>query len=213
MVLVLCKELVEQAGTVFEVGNTIWGLIENHWKFPKGIDQNVNNLKRKRDQLNGQKEDIESRIKSELRPRKKVKKEFDLWIENVKRINREIPNFESKVRGNSFFSRGFLVKNVRKKKLKSCLKRVDFLMIWLSTIYRGLIGVYEMPGVGKISVVTLVNNELLKGEIKFKIVVWVTVARKSSVIELQNKIAKAMNVNTSEDDEDETLRARICLKF
>ncbi|XP_040935937.1 uncharacterized protein [Gossypium hirsutum] len=67
-------ELFEQAETVFEVANTLWGLIENHWKFPKGIDQNVNNLKRKRDQLNGQKERTESRIKSELRPRKKVKK-------------------------------------------------------------------------------------------------------------------------------------------
>ncbi|MBA0654566.1 hypothetical protein Goklo_021544, partial [Gossypium klotzschianum] len=62
-------------------------------------------------------------------------------------------------------------------------------------------------GVEKTSVVTLVNNELLKGEIQFKIIVWVTVARKSGVIELQNKIAKAMNVNISEDDEDETLRA------
>ncbi|MBA0637663.1 hypothetical protein Godav_022050 [Gossypium davidsonii] len=69
------------------------------------------------------------------------------------------------------------------------------------------IGVYGMPGVEKTSVVTLVNNELLKGEIQFKIIVWVTVARKSGVIELQNKIAKAMNVNISEDDEDETLRA------
>ncbi|MBA0654564.1 hypothetical protein Goklo_021542, partial [Gossypium klotzschianum] len=61
-------------------------------------------------------------------------------------------------------------------------------------------------GVGKTSAVTLVNNELLKGEIEFKIIVWVTVARKCSVIELQNKIAKAMNVSISED-EDETLRA------
>ncbi|PPD73673.1 hypothetical protein GOBAR_DD29403 [Gossypium barbadense] len=68
------------------------------------------------------------------------------------------------------------------------------------------IGVYGMPGVGKTSAVTLVNNELLKGEIEFKIIVWVTVGRKCSVIELQNKIAKAMNVSISED-EDETLRA------
>ncbi|MBA0803940.1 hypothetical protein Gohar_014099, partial [Gossypium harknessii] len=61
--------------------------------------------------------------------------------------------------------------------------------------------------VEKTSVVTLVNNEFLKGEIQFKIIVWVTVARKSGVIELQNKIANAMNVNISEDDEYETLRA------
>ncbi|TYG47478.1 hypothetical protein ES288_D11G341900v1 [Gossypium darwinii] len=233
-------ELVEQAGTVFEVANTIRGLIENHWEFPKGIDQNVNNLKRKRDQLNGQKEDIESRIKSELRPRKRVKKEVELWIENVKRIDREIPNLESKVRGSSFFSRGFLVKNVRKKEeeVEELLEKGRFSddlvvndLSWIGqvlptpslvveTVKRKKneimqhlrndevqkIGVYGMPGVGKtnLDVVTLVNNELLKGEIELKIIVWVTVARKCSVIELQNK----MNVSISED-EDETLRAGI----
>ncbi|TYG96234.1 hypothetical protein ES288_A11G332700v1 [Gossypium darwinii] len=220
-------ELVEQAGTVFEVANTIRGLVENHWEFPKGIDQNVNNLKRKRDELNGQKEDVESRIKSELRPRKKVKKEVDLWIENVKRINGEIPNLESKVRGSSFFPRGFLVKNVRKKEeeVEELLEKGRFSddlvvndLSWIgqvlptpslvvetikckkNEIMQHLrndevqkIGVYGMPGVGKTSVVTLVNNELLK-------------ARNCSVIELQNKIAKAMNVSISED-EDETLRA------
>ncbi|KAA3472450.1 disease resistance protein [Gossypium australe] len=69
-----------------------------------------------------------------------------------------------------------------------------------------------MPGARKTSVVMLVNNELLKGEIEFKIIVWVTVARKSSVFELQNKIAKAMNVNISEDDEDETKQG-CCLNF
>ncbi|KAA3472437.1 disease resistance protein [Gossypium australe] len=239
--IILSKiSLVEHAGTVFEAANTIRGLIENHWEFPKGIDQNVNNLKRKRDQLNGQKEDIESRIKSELRPRKKVKKEVDLWIENVKGIDGEIPNLESKVRGSSFFSRGFLVKNVRKKEeeVEELLEKGrfsdDLVVIDLSWIGQVLptpslvvetvkrkkneimqhlrndevqkIGVYGMPGVGKTSVVTLVNNELLKGEIEFKIIVWVTVGRKCSVIDLQNRIAKAMNVSISED-EDETLRA------
>ncbi|PPR93162.1 hypothetical protein GOBAR_AA27513 [Gossypium barbadense] len=238
--LSILKELVEQAGTVFEVANTIRGLVENHWEFPKGIDQNVNNLKRKRDELNGQKEDVESRIKSELRTRKKVKKEVDLWIENVKRINGEIPNLESKVRGSSFFPRGFLVKNVRKKEeeVEELLEKGRFSddlvvndLSWIgqvlptpslvvetikckkNEIMQHLrndevqkIGVYGMPGVGKTSVVTLVNNELLKGEIEFKIIVWVTVARNCSVIELQNKIAKAMNVSISED-EDETLRA------
>ncbi|XVF18900.1 hypothetical protein REPUB_Repub11eG0063300 [Reevesia pubescens] len=73
------------------------------------------------------------------------------------------------------------------------------------------IGIYGMPGVGKTTVIKLVNNELLKGANQFNIVVWVTVSRKCSVIELQNielqnKIAQAMYADISED-EDETIRA------
>ncbi|XVF78223.1 hypothetical protein PTKIN_Ptkin14bG0113000 [Pterospermum kingtungense] len=69
------------------------------------------------------------------------------------------------------------------------------------------IGIHGMPGVGKTSVSKLVNNELLSNAAnRFNIVVWVTVSRKCSLIELQNKIAKAMNADISED-EDETTRA------
>ncbi|XP_022717717.1 probable disease resistance protein At1g52660 [Durio zibethinus] len=63
-----------------------------------------------------------------------------------------------------------------------------------------------MPGVGKASIVKLVNNELLKDANQFNIVVWITVSRKCSFIELQNKIAQAINAVISED-EDETIRA------
>ncbi|KAB2059450.1 hypothetical protein ES319_A11G304000v1 [Gossypium barbadense] len=107
-------ELAGQARTVFEVGKSILGLIENRWEFPKGIDENVNILKRKRDQLIGQKEGIESRIKSELRPRKKVRKEVVLHFEDVERVNGEVPTLVSEVSARSFFSCGFLVNHVRK---------------------------------------------------------------------------------------------------
>ncbi|KAE8678082.1 hypothetical protein F3Y22_tig00111445pilonHSYRG00113 [Hibiscus syriacus] len=108
-------ELAQQVQAVFEVGNITCGLIGKLWKFPIGIDQNVNNLKRKRDQLNNQKDDVESRIIAELRPRKKVKKEVNRWLENVQRIDGEVHNLESKVEFSSFFSRGFLVNNVCSK--------------------------------------------------------------------------------------------------
>ena len=79
------------------------------------FDQNVNHLKRKREELNGQKEDTESRIKAELHPRKKVKKELDLWLENVKRVDGEIENLESEaLLPSSFYSRGFLTMFVRR---------------------------------------------------------------------------------------------------
>ncbi|XP_022717716.1 probable disease resistance protein At1g61300 [Durio zibethinus] len=65
-----------------------------------------------------------------------------------------------------------------------------------------------MPGIGKTSVIKLVNNELLKDANQFNIVVWITVSRKCSVIELQNKIARAISAVISED-EDESIRAGI----
>ncbi|MBA0771066.1 hypothetical protein Gotri_019593 [Gossypium trilobum] len=224
----MMREFVGQAGTVFEVGKSILGLIENNWEFPKGIDENANNLKRKGDRLNGQKEGIESRIKSRLRPRKKISKEVVLYFEDVKRMNGEIPILVSKVSTRSFFSRGFLVNDVRKmgEELDELLEKgrfsddllvddlswigqvlptpsfvVDAIELVKNKIIRYLrndgvqkIGVYGMAGVGKTTVVKLVNNELLKSVSNFDIIVWVTVSREFSVIELQKKIAEAMNV-------------------
>ncbi|MBA0560460.1 hypothetical protein Golob_017355 [Gossypium lobatum] len=70
------------------------------------------------------------------------------------------------------------------------------------------IGVYGMVGVGKTSVAKVVNDELLNGVNNFDILEWVTISRKCSVIELQKKVVKAMNVVITEDG-DETLRARM----
>ncbi|XP_039022275.1 putative disease resistance protein At3g15700 [Hibiscus syriacus] len=234
-------ELAEQVGNIFEVGNTTWGLIGNRWKLPGGIDRNVDNLKRKRDRLNGQKDDTTSRIKAELRPRERVKKEVELWLENVDRIDGEISNLESKVGASGFFSLGFLVKDVCKKEeevdeliekggfsdalvvddcsrighvlpapslvVESIRRKRDEILRYLRTNddFRK-IGVYGMPGVGKTSVVKLVNNELLKDRMGFDTVVWVTVSMNCCVIELQDKITGAMNIIILED-KDETLRA------
>ncbi|XVE80166.1 hypothetical protein DITRI_Ditri14bG0117900 [Diplodiscus trichospermus] len=64
------------------------------------------------------------------------------------------------------------------------------------------IGIHGMPGVGKTTVIKLVNNERLKDANQFNIVVWVAVSRRCSVIELQRKIAQAMNVVISEDEDE-----------
>ncbi|XP_022717055.1 probable disease resistance protein At1g12280 isoform X2 [Durio zibethinus] len=236
-------DFTEQVGKVFEAGKTIWGIVGKHWKFPTGLDQNVNNLKRKREELNGQKDDTASRIKAELHPRKKVKKEVKLWLENVERVDGEIQNLESDAVGPSgFYSRGFLKNNVCKKieEVEQLLEKGRFsdglvvddplrmgqvlpiprlvgetaalkrneIMGYLMSNEVQKIGIYGMPGVGKTSVIKLVNNELLKDANQFNIVVWITVSRKCSVIELQNKIAQAISAVISED-EDETIRAGI----
>ncbi|PPD90501.1 hypothetical protein GOBAR_DD12559 [Gossypium barbadense] len=65
-----------------------------------------------------------------------------------------------------------------------------------------------MAEVRKTSVAKLVNNKLLNGVNNFE----VTISRKCSVIELQKKIAKAMNVVITED-KDETLRVRMLFEI
>ncbi|XP_017628697.1 probable disease resistance protein At1g61300 [Gossypium arboreum] len=74
------------------------------------------------------------------------------------------------------------------------------------------IGVYGMARVRKTSVAKLDNNKLLNGVNSFDILVWVTISRKCSVIELQKKIVKAMNVVITKD-KDETLRARMLFEI
>lgn len=43
----------------------------------------MNELKRKYEELNSRKNDVESKMKAELQPRKKLKKEVVLWLANV----------------------------------------------------------------------------------------------------------------------------------
>ncbi|XVF78214.1 hypothetical protein PTKIN_Ptkin14bG0112300 [Pterospermum kingtungense] len=89
--------------------------IDESWDTPTKLDEKMNDLKRKLEGLNALKEDTESRISIELHPRKKLKKEVELWLRNVGRINAEIQNLEDKFEESSALSRGFLKGNVLKK--------------------------------------------------------------------------------------------------
>ncbi|XP_022764175.1 probable disease resistance protein At1g61300 [Durio zibethinus] len=68
------------------------------------------------------------------------------------------------------------------------------------------IGVWGMGGVGKTTLMKLVNNQLLKETEKFNIVIWITVSKEMNIFKLQNSIAKAMKVSLLEV-EDEASRA------
>ncbi|XVF78068.1 hypothetical protein PTKIN_Ptkin14bG0098600 [Pterospermum kingtungense] len=63
-----------------------------------------------------------------------------------------------------------------------------------------------MGGVGKTTIMKLIHNQLLKETNKFNSVIWITVSKEMSVINLQNRIARAMH-KTLDEDEDETTRA------
>ncbi|KAH1083905.1 hypothetical protein J1N35_023666 [Gossypium stocksii] len=88
--------------------------IDKHLDNHRSLDQNMNELKRKLNDLNGLKEDIESRVSSELQPTKKLKKEVQIWLENVERINGEIQSLDGRIGESSAHTRGLVVDNPRR---------------------------------------------------------------------------------------------------
>ncbi|XVF78279.1 hypothetical protein PTKIN_Ptkin14bG0119000 [Pterospermum kingtungense] len=63
-----------------------------------------------------------------------------------------------------------------------------------------------MGGVGKTTLMKVINNQLLKETNKFDVLIWVTVSKEMSIVKLQKDIARKLNVTLSED-EDEITRA------
>ncbi|KAK8985683.1 hypothetical protein V6N11_068928 [Hibiscus sabdariffa] len=82
--------------------------------------------------------------------------------------------------------------------------------VWAHLMDNGVprIGVWGMGGVGKTTIMKLINNQLLKENDKFNIVIWITVSKETSIKILQNRIARAIDMSLPEDD-DETKRAGI----
>ncbi|WRX28111.1 NB-ARC - like 10 [Theobroma cacao] len=69
----------------------------------------------------------------------------------------------------------------------------------------GKIGVWGMGGLGKTTIMKIINNQLLKETQKFNIVIWITVSKDMNIPKIQNGISCKMGV-TLPEDEDETIR-------
>ncbi|KAK8272425.1 hypothetical protein V6Z12_D11G331100, partial [Gossypium hirsutum] len=91
--------------------NKIDKQLDNH----RSLDQHLNDLKRKVTELNGVKEDTDSRINAELQPRKKLKTEVQIWLENVERINGEVQKFNEQIGESITLTRGFHADDVLKR--------------------------------------------------------------------------------------------------
>ncbi|TYI03316.1 hypothetical protein ES332_A11G330000v1 [Gossypium tomentosum] len=75
----------------------------------------------------------------------------------------------------------------------------------------GKIGVWGMGGVGKTSIMKLINNQLLQEREKFDIVIWITVSKEMSIAKLQKDMASKIGVSFC-GDEDEITRAGMLLE-
>ncbi|KAG5235528.1 disease resistance protein [Salix suchowensis] len=77
---------------------------------------------------------------------------------------------------------------------------------WLMNDEVSSIGIYGTGAVGKTSLATHIHNQLLQTPTSFKCVFWITVSQDFSISKLQYLIAKAINLNLS-NEEDEKKRA------
>ncbi|KAE8674451.1 hypothetical protein F3Y22_tig00111754pilonHSYRG00054 [Hibiscus syriacus] len=201
----------------------------------------MKDLKRKLKELNGLKEDTESIIRTELQPRKKLKAEVQIWLENVERINGDVQDFDGRIGESNALTRGFQGEDV----LKSIKEASEFITqhgkfhgglvvdnpqwigqvlsttnlsgeavkVCVEEIWHCLmddevrkIGVWGMGGIGKTSIMKVINNQLLKETGKFDTVIWITVSKEMSISKLQIDIASKIGVKFS-DHEDEATRA------
>ncbi|KAK9269593.1 hypothetical protein L1049_001369 [Liquidambar formosana] len=68
----------------------------------QSLSENMNELEIKYEQLNCQKEDVESKTKANPWPEKRRKREIELWLADVRRINVEKQSIESEVEVGKF---------------------------------------------------------------------------------------------------------------
>ncbi|XP_052479669.1 disease resistance protein RFL1-like [Gossypium raimondii] len=198
--------------------------IDKHWDNNRSLNQHMNDLKRKVMELNGVKEDINSRMKAEQQPRKKLKREVQIWLENVERINGEVQNLNERIGESITLTRGFHADDVLKRtreveeliqqgkfqedlvlsttRLSGEGRKVCMEEIWkcLMDDEVGKIGVWGMGGVGKTSIMKLINNQRLQEREKFDIVIWITASKEMSIAKLQMAIASQIKVTFCGDN-------------
>uniref|UniRef100_A0A2N9GDV4 NB-ARC domain-containing protein n=1 Tax=Fagus sylvatica TaxID=28930 RepID=A0A2N9GDV4_FAGSY len=85
---------MEKFGPIVELGKMIWAPISEYYNYHKDAGELMKNLKRKREELECGRSEIELKMEAELFPSKRPKKEVQLWIQNAKTIDGEIEDIE-----------------------------------------------------------------------------------------------------------------------
>ncbi|KAK4591553.1 hypothetical protein RGQ29_021668 [Quercus rubra] len=96
---------MEMLGSFLELGKIILAPIIEYYNHYRGADEHLKNLKRKRDDLECKKSDIELEMRAELVPGKKPKREVKSWLQKVETINEEILKIEQEAIRGKYLSR------------------------------------------------------------------------------------------------------------
>ncbi|TYI05258.1 hypothetical protein ES332_A10G076200v1 [Gossypium tomentosum] len=175
--------------------------IDKHLANQRSLDQNMNDLKRKLKELN----------------------DVQIWLEDVERINGEIQKLDGRIGNSSSITLGFRAEDVLKmlKEVEEHIQKGKFyeglvvdnpqwigqvLSLYLMDDEVQKIGVCGMGGVGKTSIMKVINNQILKETWNFNSVIWITVSKEMSTAKLQKDIASKIGVTFS-GDEDEIKKA------
>ncbi|PON68480.1 NB-ARC domain, LRR domain containing protein [Trema orientale] len=193
---------MEIVGSVFgQFLECISAPIAERWKYHRRINENLVTLKKRLEELNCRKRDIEARMNTELMPgATMLKNEVELWLARVEAINVEIKAIEEKVERVKFFSRASFGRNV-------VMKTEEVQDLWKTGDTSTKFGVYGMGGIGKTTALEHINNRILESKDKFDSVIWVTVSKDSDLMNLQDKIAYKLGVHISKADDDKITRA------
>jgi disease resistance protein RPS2 len=85
---------MEKLGPIFDLGKMIWAPISEYYNYHKNAGELMKNLKRKRQELECGRSDIELKMGAELFPGKRPKKEVQFWLQKVETIDGEIETIE-----------------------------------------------------------------------------------------------------------------------
>ncbi|KAK9269404.1 hypothetical protein L1049_001177 [Liquidambar formosana] len=107
-------QTANRASVMDSIVKTVSAFIGNQSEF-QSLTENMNKLKRKYEELNCQKEDVESKMKAKLWLGKRQKKEIQHWLAEVERINDEKQSIENEVEEGKFSKYASLGETVAKK--------------------------------------------------------------------------------------------------
>ena len=107
--------MMELSGAILGIAKIIWAPISKCVKYHRSLEEKMMLLHNKLEVVNSRKEDIESRMNVELCLGKQLKKEVQLWLENVQKMNGEVETINQEVGEGKFLSRAHLGKLVIKK--------------------------------------------------------------------------------------------------
>ncbi|PIA24806.1 hypothetical protein AQUCO_24300001v1 [Aquilegia coerulea] len=93
----------------------------------------------------------------------------------------------------------------------TALKYSEMVLHWIVNDEIVTIGIHGMGGVGKTTILKNVYNQLLAMQNCFEKIIWVTVSKDANVSQLQNDVAKAVDLNLSRED-DMLERSRLLLQ-